>query len=83
MKTTFYELSEALRQAEGWRDPYEADYENDIIFEDEGEGSVANNDGDVLEFKLLSKKYKNSRGLDDWDIEVLNIDEFPEVKKYL
>ena len=82
MKTTFYELSEALRQAEGWRDPYEADYENDIIFEDEGKGSVANNDGDVLEFKLLSKKYKNSRGLDDWDIELLNIDEFPEIKKY-
>ncbi len=83
MKTTFYKLSEALRQADGWIDPYEEDYEIDIIFEDEMEGSVANSDGDVLEFKLLSKKYKNDLGLDDWDIELLNIDEFPEVKKYL
>lgn len=33
MKTTFYKLSEALRQADGWRDPYEEDYEVDIVFE--------------------------------------------------
>ncbi len=83
MKTTFYKLSEALRQADGFRDPYEEDYEIDIVFEDEMQGSVANNNGDVLEFKLLSKKYKNERGLNDWDIEILNIDEFPEVEKYL
>ncbi len=83
MKTTFYKLSEALRQADGWRDPYEGDYVTDIICEDEMEGSVGNNNGDVLEFKLLSRKYKNERGLDDWDIELLNIDEFPEVAKYL
>ena len=83
MKTTFYKLSEALRQSNGFRDPYEEDYETDIIFEDEMQGSVGNNNGDVLEFKLLSKKYKNERGLDDWDIEILNIDEFQEVEKYL
>ena len=84
MKTTFYKLSEALRQTNGFRrDPYEEDYETNVIFEDEMQGSVANNNGHVLEFKLLSKKYKNERGLDDWDIEILNIDEFPEVAKYL
>ena len=83
MKTTFYKLSEALRQADGWRDPYEEDYEVDIVFEDEMVGSVANSDGDVLEFKLLSRKYKNERGLDDWYIYLRNIDEFPEVEKYL
>lgn len=82
MKTTFYKLSEALRQSNGFRDPYEEDYETDIIFEDEMQGSVGNNNGDVLEFKLLSKKYKNERGLDDWGIEILNIDEFQEVEKY-
>ena len=83
MKTTFYKLSEALRQTDGFRDPYEEDYETDIIFEDEMQGSVANNNGDVLYFKLLSKKYINKRGLGDWNIEILNIDEFPEVAKYL
>lgn len=83
MKTTFYKLSEALRQADGFRDPYEEDYEVDIVFEDEMEGSVGNDNGDVLYFKLLSKKYKNERGLDDWNIELLNINEFPEIKKYL
>jgi len=82
MKTTFYELSEATRQAWG-NDPYAYDLD-DFIFEDTMEGSIANNEtGDVIEFNLLSKKYTNGRGLDDWDIEITNIDEFPEIKELL
>jgi len=83
MKTTFYDLSEATRKAWGY-DPYGADYENDIVFEDEMEGSIGNDaTGDVLYFKLLSKKYENSLGLNDWDIELTNIDQFPEIKEEL
>lgn len=83
MKTTFYNLSEATRKTWGY-DPYGADYKNDIVFEDEMEGSVGHNaTGDILYFKLLSKKYTNSLGLDDWDIEITNLDEFQEIKEEL
>ena len=82
MKTTFYDLSEATRKAWGI-DPYDGDIEVDFVIESEDVGSIANNDGDVLEFNLLSKKYKNSIGLDDWDIEITNIDQFPEIKEEL
>ena len=82
MKTTLYQLSEATRKVWGI-DPYEGDLETDFVIEEEKAGSIANNDGDVLEFNLLSKKYKNSLGLDDWDIEITNLDEFPEIKEAL
>ena len=66
MKTTFYKLSEAVKEVWGF-DPYDGDL-NDYIFN--GEGSIADPDGDVVvEFKVL-KAFKHSNGLQDFEIEI-------------
>jgi hypothetical protein len=83
MKTTFYELTRAVKKVWGF-DPYDGDVESDYVIERDGEGSIVDvMDRGYIYFKILGDKFQNNYEIDDWNIEITETDGADEILEAL